>query len=122
AVASAFRRQGIAGMLSARARDRFSSQGGQALFLGTHNPEALRVYHRLGWRKLAGANVMAWTRAPHTPEEFLVDYFRSGEPVTIVAGSPADRLAVIPLLVWPHEEHILDANLGMFSTRYAVQK
>jgi GNAT superfamily N-acetyltransferase len=122
AVAPAFRRRGIAGALCARARDAFLAQGGEVLCLATHNPEAARVYHRLGWRKLAGANAMLWLREPNSPEEFLVDHFRNEDAVTVMRGTPADRLAMIPLLVNPHDWHILDANLGMFSTRYLVQR
>jgi GNAT superfamily N-acetyltransferase len=122
AVAPAFRRRGISGALCARALDIFHAQGGRWLFLATHNPEAARVYYRLGWRKLAGANAMLWTRGTDSPEEFLVDHFRNEDEVTVARGAPADRLPMIPLLVSPHDWHILDANLGMFSTRYAVQK
>ena len=48
------RRSGIATQLSHQARDDFGERGGQALFLGTGNPDAARIYFRLGWRKLAG--------------------------------------------------------------------
>jgi GNAT superfamily N-acetyltransferase len=122
AVAPAFRRRGIAAALCAQAREVFRAQGGQALFLATHNPEAARVYHRLGWRKLAGANAMLWTLERESPEEFLVDHFQNQDQLIVTRGTPTDRLAMIPLLVNPHDWHILDANLGMFSTRYAVQK
>ena len=54
-------------------------------------------------------------------EEFLVDYFRDFGPATFRAATPADRAAMIPLLVSPHDWQVLDANVGMFSTRYAVQ-
>jgi GNAT superfamily N-acetyltransferase len=50
---------GIATRLCGRAVEEFRAAGGQALFLGTVSPAARRIYHRLGWRKLAGAEVMA---------------------------------------------------------------
>ncbi|MCZ6678140.1 MAG: GNAT family N-acetyltransferase [Candidatus Poribacteria bacterium] len=121
AVPPEFRRRGIARMLCKRARDVFCERGGQALFLGTGNPAAARVYHRLGWWKLAGANVMALITSGDSPEAFLVDDFRQPGPVTIAPGTAQDRIPMIPLLVSPHNWQVLDANVGMFSTRYAVQ-
>lgn len=118
----AFRRQGIAAQLCEAARDDFCKQGGEAFFLGTGNPAAARIYYRLGWRKLAGANVMALIVSGNSPEAFLVDYFREAEGQTsIVPGTSAQRIPMIPLIVCPHDWQVLDANAGIFSTRYAVQ-
>lgn len=117
-----FRRQGIAARLCEAARDDFGGQGGEAFFLGTGNPAAARIYYRLGWRKLAGANVMALIESGNSPEAFLVDYFREAEgQITIVPGTAAQRIPMIPLIVCPHDWQVLDANAGIFSTRYAVQ-
>ncbi len=119
--APSFRRQGIAAAVCARARDSFRHLGGQALFLGTGNPEALRVYHRLGWRKLAGANVMALVTEDSSPEDFLADHFRQGGSVSVSPGTPAARVPMIPLIVSPHDWRVLDANVDLCSTRYKVQ-
>ena len=116
-----FRRRGIATELCRQAVDGFRERGGQALFLGTDNPDAARVYHRLGWRKLAGANLMANVSDGRSPDEFLIDYFRSLGPATVRAGAPADRVPMIPLLISPHDWQVLDSNAAMLSTRYAVQ-
>lgn len=122
ATPTAFRRQGIAAQLCEAARDDFRGRGGQAFFLGTGNPAAARIYYRLGWRKLAGANVMALIVSGNSPEAFLVDYFREVEgKTTIVQGTSAQRIPIIPLIVCPHDWQVLDANAGIFSTRYAVQ-
>ena len=122
ATAPAYRGRGIATRLCARARDDFRAQGGRALYLGTINPAAARVYYRLGWRNLAGTTVMACTTGDDSPEGFLVDYFRAqdGRP-RIVAGTAAARIPMIPLIVMPHDWQVLDANVGLYSTRYAVQ-
>ncbi len=118
----AFRRQGIAAALCESALDDFRRQGGEAFFLGTGNPEAARIYYRLGWRKLAGANVMALIVSDNSPETFLVDYFREAEGQTsIIPGTAAQRIPMIPLIVCPHDWQVLDANTGIFSTRYALQ-
>ena len=117
------RRTGIGTALTQQALGDFSERGGQALFLGTVNPAAARIYHRLGWRKLAGANLMVNVLSGESPEEFFVDYFRGirGETVKIRLPSPADRAPMIPLLALPHDWQVLDFNTGMMSTRYAVQ-
>ena len=120
ATAPAFRGRGIARALCAQARDDFRSQGGQALFLGTGNPTAARVYHRVGWRKLAGAMVMANITTGDSPEAFLVDYFRECGTAHVIMGTAADRIPVIPLLVSPHDWQVLDANVNRISTRYAT--
>ena len=115
------RGSGIATGLCGRAVEEFRAAGGQALFLGTTSPAARRIYHRLGWRKLAGADVMANISSRDTPEAFLVDYFREPGESTVVPATPAVRVPIIPLLHAPHDWQVLDANAGMYSTRYCVQ-
>ena len=123
ATTSDARRTGIATALTQQALGDFEEHGGRALFLGTVNPAAARIYHRLGWRKLAGANLMVNVIGGESPEEFIVDYFQQvrGETVSVRAPSPADRAPMIPLLIAPHDWQVLDSNTGMMSTRYAVQ-
>ncbi len=117
-----FRRQGIAAQLCECALNDFREQGGEAFFLGTGNPAAARIYYRLGWRKLAGANVMALIVSGKSPEAFLVDYFREAAgQTTVIPGTAAHRVPMIPLIVCPHDWQVLDANAGIFSTRYALQ-
>ncbi len=115
-----FRGRGLATELCREAVEDFRGAGGEAFFLGTVNPAAARVYHRLGWRKLAGANVMANIVGGESPEAFLVSYFAAGE-ATVVEASPAVRIPMIPLALCPHDWQVLDANTGVFSTRYATQ-
>ena len=115
-----FRGRGLATELCSRAVEEFRAAGGEAFFLGTVNPAAARVYHRLGWRKLAGANVMANVLSGDSPEAFLVDYFAGGG-VSVVEASPAERIPMIPLILCPHDWQVLDANASVFSTRYATQ-
>jgi GNAT superfamily N-acetyltransferase len=121
ATSPSHRSRGIGGALSTQARDEFLEQGGEALFLGTVNPDAARLYCRLGWRKLPSANVMCLVGAERTVEEFLVNYFRGESEVTAVPGSAACRIDMIPLILCPHDDRILDANVNLFSTRYSVQ-
>lgn len=118
-----YRGRGIATRLCGEAVEEFTAQGGEAVFLGTGNPDAARIYHRLGWRRLAGANVWANVTTGDSPEEYLADYFRQPSPVAVVRGDASLRVPMIPLLLVPHDWQVLDGNLPspMTSTRYAVQ-
>ena len=115
------RRTGIATALSREALDDFRETGGDAIFLGTVNPDAARIYFRLGWRKLAGANVMVNVTGEENPEEYLVNFFRGLTPAEVGPANPGDRIPMIPLLLSPHDWQGLDLNVDMLSTRYAVQ-
>ena len=118
-----YRGQGIANRLCRQALDEFAEQGGEVVFLGTENPAAARIYHRLGWRRIAASTVYANVVSGDSPEEYLADYFRSSSPVNIVVGDASLRVPMIPLLLTPHDWQILDGNLPtpMVSTRYAEQ-
>ena len=116
-----YRGRGIATELCSQAVEEFRAAGGEAFFLGTVNPAAVRVYHRLGWRKLAGANVMANITSGMSPEEFLVDFFRKPGDVTVGIAGPDVRVPMIPLILTSHDSQVLDANAGVYSCRYCIQ-
>lgn len=116
-----FRGRGLATDLCLQAVADFRAAGGEAFFLGTVNPVAARIYHRLGWRKLAGANVMVNLTAGISPEEFLVDYFRQPGQVAVGMAGPEIRVPMIPLILTPHDSQVLDANVGLYSCRYRTQ-
>lgn len=116
-----FRGRGIATDLCSQALADFRMVGGEAFFLGTGNPVAARIYYRLGWRKLAGANVMVNLTSGVSPEEFLVDYFRQPGQVEVGMAGPEVRVPIIPLLLTPHDSQVLDANVGIYSCRYRTQ-
>ena len=118
-----YRGRGIAGRLCQQALDEFTEQGGEAVFLGTENPNAARIYHRLGWRRIANSTVYANITNGDSPEEYLADYFRTPSSVNIVLGDASLRVPMIPLLLTPHDWQVLDGNLPtpMISTRYAEQ-
>jgi len=118
-----FRKKGLATKLCEIAVDDFRNDGGEALFLGTGNPAAARIYHRLGWRKIPGTSVMVNITSGNSPEEYLVQRFSTSdeEDLAIDTATSAARIPIIPLLVNPHDWHVLDANVGMYSTRYDTQ-
>ena len=121
ATAPQFRGRGIATRLCRQAVEDFQAAGGEAFFLGTVNPAAARVYKRLGWRKLAGANVMVNITSGASPEEFLVDYFSKPGKVEVNKAGPEVRVPLIPLILTPHDSQVLDANVGLYSCRYFTQ-
>ena len=118
-----YRGQGIAGRLCRQALEDFASNGGKAAFLGTENPDAARIYHRLGWRRIANSTDYANVTNGDAPEEYLADYFRQSAAVKIIPGDASLRVPMIPLLLTPHDWQVLDGNLPtpMISTRYAEQ-
>ena len=118
-----YRGRGIASRLCGQAVNEFVAQGGEAVFLGTGNPDAARIYHRLGWRRIAGSYVWANVTTGDSPEEYLADYFRLPGQVSIVPGDASLRVPMIPLLLTPHDWQVLDGNLPvpMVSIRYAMQ-
>jgi len=121
ATAVSHQRRGIGRTLSSQARDEFLELGGEALFLGTVNPLAARLYQDLGWRKFNGANVMCLLTGGRDPAEFLLEYFPDQGQVEVSVGRADHRLAMIPLVIDPHAWRMLDANLALFSTRYMDQ-
>ncbi|MCY4475370.1 MAG: GNAT family N-acetyltransferase [Chloroflexi bacterium] len=118
-----YRGQGIANRLCEQALGEFAEQGGDVVFLGTENPAAARIYHRLGWRRIANSTVYANVTKDDSPEEYLADYFRTPSTVNIAPGDASLRVPMIPLLLTPHHWQVLDGNLPtpMISTRYAEQ-
>ena len=114
------RGRGLGTALCRQSVEDFAHAGGKTLFLGTVNPAAARIYHRLGWRKLASSIVWANVTDGRSPEAFLVDYFRDPTVTVVEEGGPSVRIPMIPLIVTPHDWQVLDANVGTFSSRYAI--
>ena len=114
------RGRGLATDLCRQSIEDFADAGGKALFLGTVNPAAARIYHRLGWRKLASSIVWALITDDRSPEAYLVDYFSNPGPAVVEEGGPGARVPIIPLIVTPHDWRVLDANTGILSARYAL--
>ena len=99
----------------------FKALGGKALFLGTVNPNAEKIYHRLGWQKLASSIIWVNITDLRSPEKFLIDYFDNDfTSIKIQEGNASARIPIIPLIAYPHDLQILDSNLGLFSSRYGI--
>ena len=117
------RGKGIASTLIRMAVELFKNAGGEVLFLGTHNPAAASIYQKSGWKRWPHSNVYINVLSKMQPEEYLLNYFKqiSGDFV-MHEFSPAVRLGVIPLVIYPHDFRNMDANIKMSSIRYEHQK
>ena len=116
------RDQGIASQLCRQAVSDFRKNNGRALFLGTDNPKAARIYYRLGWKNIAGTNAMVNASNNETLKTFMDDYFCWPNDFSIITTDPSVRIPMIPLLYAPHDWQVLDANVRIYSVRYHVQK
>jgi len=116
------RGMGLATRLCKMALDQFVGSGGKALFLGTSNPVAARIYTNLGWQKIPGSNVMVYLTDNIPADNYLQIYFAVGDRINVLSGSASDRIPVIPLILFPHEWHVLDSNIGLYSTRFSLQR
>ena len=123
ATSTEHRGQGLGAAVCGQAVGEFDRARGQAMFLGTGNPNAARIYERLGWRFLPGSHVMARTSADQVPQKFFASYFGNemDEPVRIEIGGPHHRIPMIPLILTPHPWLVLDANTDIRSCRYFAQ-
>lgn len=116
------RRKGIGQALFSRPVDEFRTMGGEAIFLGTNQVPAERVYRRTGYSKLTGSICQMQVLNGESPEAYLVDYFRDLGPADIFEGESTDRTPAVPLLHSPHDWQIMDCNVEMFSRRYFTHR
>ncbi len=122
ATAPEFRHAGIGAKLWSVATDEFESAGGRVIFLGTNFADAFRLYRRLGYSKMPASIALVKVLDGESPEVFLTDWFREAGPATVSAGDPDDQLPSYPLLISPHDWQVLDANVGLLSVRYSLQR
>lgn len=116
------RGRGIATELWGAAIDDMKAIGVEAIFLGTFDRIAFRLYRRLGFSKLPASLTFVQALNGLSAEEFLVDWFRDAGPAAVSPGDPGDQLPSYPLIVSPHDWQVLDANAGLMSTRYSLHR
>jgi len=104
------RGRGIASALVAELCQRFDMAGGTLLFLGTTNPEARRIYERLGFRELVGS---VYRRG----EFSAARNFAPGLPTRPHAATWRDMGSILPLYLLPHPCMVMDAAIELPSTR-----
>ena len=116
------RGRGIATELWGAAIDDMKAMGVDAIFLGTFDRIAFRLYRRLGFSKLPASLTFVQALNGLSAEEFLADWFRDAGPATLSSGDPGDQLPSYPLIVSQHDWQVLDANAGLMSTRYSLHR
>jgi len=116
-----FRGNGFAKDLCKKALERFFTDKGEALFLGTSNPIAEKLYIKLGWQKIYNSNVLVNIKNNATYEEFSKNYFKDDSSILINQSNPSARIPMIPLIIYPHQSELLDSNINIYSTKYHNQ-
>lgn len=118
-----YRGKGLARILCSRVIEEFEKIGGKYLFLGTGNFIAAKLYHSLGWRYILGSKVMLRNSEGESPESFFAEYFCNvkNSKVQVVKGDARFRLQIIPCILFPYDEIVLDLNTELFSTRWFIQ-
>ena len=116
------RRQGIGKALVECCLADFDEEGGEAVFLGTNNPVAAKLYASAGFSFLAGSNVMARVREGNYLD-FAEKYFsEAAGQFKIVQGSPAFRYPLVPLALYRGKGLIMDCNAELFNSMYITQR
>jgi hypothetical protein len=116
-------RKGLVTELFRQATQEFDNSAGQALFLGTSNPLAAKIYQKFGYSFLPNSNVMLHINPPHETQQFLTDYYQQNAKLsfTIFPGDAHQRITMIPLILKPHDWKVLDANTCLCSSRWFHQ-
>ena len=116
------RRRGIGQALLERCVSDFDAAGGEAMFLGTGNHVAAKLYASFGFSFLPGSNVMARVNGGDHAD-FAERYFSEASgKLEIVEGSPAFRCLLVPLVLRRGGGLILDCNAELFSSMYVTQR
>jgi len=116
-----FRGKGLATTTCRQLAEDFHRIGGKALFLGTVNPDAARIYERLGWQHINGSRLMVHLSDTDDYDDFIHRYFANSIPSKICVAKPGCRIPLIPLVLLPHNWAILDSNVSLYSTNIEPQ-
>ncbi len=106
-----YRGRGLATRMVGDLCDLFDHRGGRTLFLGVSNPVARRIYEKLGFRRLTGRILARGDSCAVPPPESPANPCRSRR------ATPGDIAAVVPLYLDLHPAVLLDARIGLPSSR-----
>jgi GNAT superfamily N-acetyltransferase len=116
------RRVGIATLATEATLRHFERQGGEAIYLGTVNPDALRIYERLGFTTYSGIVRRALVGgARDGGATFDASYFRAPGPTTVREATWGDHAGISALYFAPNDAILLDAPTGKFASRLSPQ-
>ena len=111
-----FRGSGMATDICHKVVNDFFDSSGNALYLGTTNPAAARIYSKLGWKYIPHTQLMVNLGKGDIYEEFIDDYFSTSGPNTFNRGEMSVRIPMIPLAISYTDWTLLDVNIGLLST------
>tara|TARA_Y100000758_G_C16067542_1_gene426781 strand:- start:2249 stop:3220 length:972 start_codon:yes stop_codon:yes gene_type:complete len=111
-----FRGLGLATDICHKAVNDFFDSSGKALYLGTTNSAAARIYSKLGWKYIPHTQVMVNLSRGDIYEEFIDEYFSTVGPITFKPGEMSARIPMIPLAISYTDWALLDVNIGLLST------
>ena len=115
-----YRGLGVAKKLCQNALDWFEKHHGTAIFLGTSNAAAGRLYASLGWEKIPNSAVMLRTNIDIAV--WNSDYYQyDSNDFRILDGSASDRVGMIPLVLSPNRKDPLDGNIPLRLVTHAKQ-
>lgn len=114
------RGRGYAKRICSEALDDFDGAGGESVWLGTVNPAAASVYASLGFAYLPDTSVMQRLRQGILSRAFA-DKWSDLSGMRVVAGSPAFRIPMIPLITSHFGIEEMDANAGIVGTEFRPQ-
>ena len=115
------RGKGLGRLLFSKIVEEMDSLGVKAMFLGTENSVAAKLYHSCGFSFLPGSNVMArfsdgdWIDLTRT-------YFQSAPgTIRILPASPGMRIPLVPLALYRGSFQILDCNTELVNCALFTQ-
>ncbi len=111
----AYRNQGLASKVCGRLLDHFKHNNGKVLFLGTTNPNAARIYQRLGWNHIPKTTLMVNMVNGDDYHDHLRDYYKDLSLYQIRPANYKSRIPIIPLFITPNNWQVLDINVPMYS-------
>jgi GNAT superfamily N-acetyltransferase len=116
------RRRGIGTIATAANLEHFAARGGEAMYLGTVNPEALRIYEKLGFATYSGLVKRALMgRAAADPDGFDRAYFRADGPTRVRPVHWGDHAGLSALYFAPRDAALLDAPTSKYASWVAPQ-
>ena len=117
-----FRGSGFATEICREVLHNFFDSSGKALYLGTTNPTAARIYSKLGWKEIPKTKLMVKVGEEDSYSEFIEDYFLTASPYKCSRGEMLARIPLIPLAIVPSDWDLLDINIGLLSTLQEEQE
>lgn len=101
--------------------DTLESRGVTAMFLGTSNPVAEKLYASFGFRYLFGSGVMSRFASGAVASFNKIRFETPAGQIRAEEGSPKMRIPIIPLALSRLKYKIYDANLGIASPEMLTQ-